>query len=782
MAHSSNSRIIVCTYAAPGDEQAELLRYTALRFGGADEVCIYNEHDVKTWFPDLNLNPRTSGCTWRPHLILNALQERAGPGDVVAFCDSTIMFERSLRPYADAMNHVLLFRGQGHPLVNASVEMYRNVPAARAILEEYCRACGDSVDDAGDRHILSLLSLKHKLPLAEPDVVTQSAPGQHRPVKLAVVTPTVGRPSLEACIRSVQAQDLPNVHHYVVVDGARHEAAVRAITEKFRGKHPVHVLVLPHNTGANNWYGHRVYGAAPWLLDAQYVAYLDDDNEVDPDHYRILLRSIVNSKARWGHSLRRIIDEQGAEVCPDNCESLGAITHTPLGPHDRLIDTSCFIMDRELAVRVSPVWNHQGRLDTVMDPDRQLTRLLLREEPRHVCVRRHSVRYRVTAQHMKEFFLRGNELQGCDFATKPDLYIFHFSPQATHRMLACLRDRTRSHALDEWQMTLWSDLGSTHNLLNGYACLGPHGVPPPPGSAVLVSMCDPAQVPWDLLAGEAGKQLWRILYTAESPNIRHAAQWDPVLLKQHFDVVLTYWKPLLDRPDIRTVFCLHNCHHLDFENPLDVAQLRHNAGQGKSVAMVLERRPHLKGRYEIPNVDGVVLECLDPLREQLVRDLRNATVYGTGWADFVARHPSIRLGHSLHRSQDTRSSVDILANHTFALIVENCDTEWYASEKIYDAWMAGAIPLYYGNLPPSLKVPEGLEQGVYVDLKKLLHGLPPDQYSAALQKHLDGASLQQVEGCTRRIREGRAAILERVGTAAFGACVRRALAMDPVTG
>ena len=46
-----------------------------------------------------------------------------------------------------------------------------------------------------------------------------------------------------------------------------------------------------------------------------------------------------------------------------------------------------------------------------------------------------------------------------------------------------------------------------------------------------------------------------------------------------------------------------------------------------------------------------------------------------------------------------------MQGYTFALIVENCDAQGYASEKLYDALIAGAIPLYYGHVPAQLRIP-----------------------------------------------------------------------------
>lgn len=804
-------------------------------------------------YPELLEGSRGYGWwTWKPWVILHALRNSL-PNDVVVYLDAATMVERPLAPYAQRVRHALLFRlGEWDAKdyrnrcwtkrdafalmgltedrhrdgiqVNAAVQMYRNTPQAHDFVTQWLRWCAQRnvVDDAcslanepsfvahrHDQSVLSVLAVDAaaagvvdvardptQFGIADPtlqplvDVSRQPLVNHHRqrrrPARVAVVTPTTGGRHLAACMRSVQEQDLPNVHHYVVVDGPRHEAAARAVAATYRYRNPVHVLVLPHNVGAGGWNGHRVYGALPWLVDADYVAYLDDDNEFDPDHLRVLLRTVVNARASWGYSLRRIIDQDSEDVCPDNCESLGGICPTVLGGEDRLIDTSCYLLERELAVEASTVWNARFRDPSRPEPDRQLAKVLLASAP-HVCVRRHSVRYRVgnTAQSVRaDFFVQGNERTGFDPA-KADLYVFHFSPEATRRFLDSRRRGDRSYALDEWQMTLLRGLDPAFNLLDGYAC-APNL---PPGALVYVSMCQPDQVPWDLLA--ARTDCWRVGYTLESPNIRHAAQWDPRLLGKHFDRVLTYWAPLLRHPDVRAVFAPHNTHHLDFANPLDAALLRPNRGRGASVAMVLERRPQLRGTYAVPGVPGAELECLDPLRELLVKDLTRATVFGTNWDDFVRQHPRLTLGHALHRSADPRHSTDILGGYSFALIVENTDAEGYISEKLYDALMAGCVPLYYGSdPPPGLRIPafdaglggDGARlggEGVYVDLKRLLTG-PRDGWSAQLQAWLDGLSDEAVEAAKARVAALREAVLRQVDVPSFAAAVERALADRPV--
>lgn len=271
-------------------------------------------------YPELLPGSRGHGWwAWKPWCILKAL-DHTRPGDVVVYCDAAMMFERPLAEHVAAVKDVLLFRlggaaakgytnerwtkrdamalmdrttdeHRGAYQLNAALQVYRNTPRARAFLEECLRWCvrRTVVDDScalanypgfqAHRHDQSVLSV---LAVGHPDVQLARDPTQwgvddppspgvldlpgplvdhhrqrRRPIKVAVITPTTGGRHLAACVASVQAQELPNVEHYVVVDGREHEPAVRAAIEPFLHRKPLHIIVLPKNVGAGGWNGHR---------------------------------------------------------------------------------------------------------------------------------------------------------------------------------------------------------------------------------------------------------------------------------------------------------------------------------------------------------------------------------------------------------------------------------------------------------------------------------------------------------------------------------------------
>lgn len=804
----------------------EILRHSALKNGGADECIVFREQDVADFFeqnPRHLENSRGYGWwAWKPYLILKVMRERPD-GDVIVYCDSAMQFQRPLASYVSQTKPITLTRlggwstkdltnrrwtkpsvfeamaapehVQSEVQVNAAFQVYKNCADSRAFVEDYLRWCSDLsiVNDDGketakdvvedtrhDQSILSVLASKHPDDVEFFDDVTQY--GQQDPPKsepklppllnhhrrrfsipkIAVITPTIGGKYLEECVQSVQRSTLPGIEHWIVIDGKEHEDRVKRVLQKFENRHPIIAVTLPKNVGAGGWCGHRVCGSFPWLVDADYVSFLDDDNTVDPSHYKDLVESCITKNVPWAYSLRRIIDENGAHVCDDNCESLGGISHTVMGKGDYLVDTSCYLLERNLAVSASTEWNKKTRIPGQMEADRSFAQTLLSSAP-HAVVRKHSVAYRVGSTNTSvsaKFFTNGNAIFGYDFAKKPDVYVFHFSPQATEKFLATRRKTDRSYALDEWQPNTLRGLDVRYNLINGYS----NHPNIPPGATVLVTLCNPGDAPLDML--KARKDLHRVVYTVESPNVRHRAQWDAQWLAEHFDVVATYWKPLLDNSSVQTTFAAHNCHHGDFDNPLDrEALLRQNRGKNRNCVMVLERRPELFATREYI-INGVELRCLDHMREDLVRGLRDVTVFGINWGP-VADGKHIKLGHELHRSVDPRSSVDIIQDYDFVVIVENTNAEGYASEKFYDALSAGAIPLYYGSLP--FDIPEG-PGGVYIDLKK--RGITN---GTKLQEFLDLLGESEIFDMKRRIVDTRESILRLVDVHAIADSVDVAL-------
>jgi len=90
-------------------------------------------------------------------------------------------------------------------------------------------------------------------------------------MKVAVVTPTIGSETLSHCIESVDNQSYGNLTHYLFLDGREHE---NKIWHQLEGASKVKTIRLEENIG-KGWYGHRVYAACSFLVNADIICYLD---------------------------------------------------------------------------------------------------------------------------------------------------------------------------------------------------------------------------------------------------------------------------------------------------------------------------------------------------------------------------------------------------------------------------------------------------------------------------------------------------------------------------
>jgi glycosyltransferase involved in cell wall biosynthesis len=227
-------------------------------------------------------------------------------------------------------------------------------------------------------------------------------------VTFAVITPTIGTPELAKCIQSLQGQDCT---HYIVVDGQDYEEDVDQIVNSCYGSklcapvgYNIRFIRLDENVG-EGWYGHRAFAAASFLVNEDVLCYLDEDNWVEPNYIEAF-KGVLNTGKRWAYTLRKIVNPDGEYVCDDNCESLGQwpVTFDTNRYH---IDTGCFAVPREVAVKIGHHWYGQW------GADRQFFAALKDEEPSFGCTTQHTLNYRLggsTSLATREMFLQGNKI------------------------------------------------------------------------------------------------------------------------------------------------------------------------------------------------------------------------------------------------------------------------------------------------------------------------------------------------------------------------------------
>ena len=220
-------------------------------------------------------------------------------------------------------------------------------------------------------------------------------------MKVAVVTPTIASEHLAKCIDSVDKQTYEDIVHYIFIDGCQYEPKAREILV---GSPKTRMIELEENIG-KGWYGHRVYAASSFLVNADVICYLDEDNFFEPCHIEKMVRKLQEGYD-WVYSLRKVVNKDGEFLCEDNCESLGKWP-VYFNPEVFHIDTSCFAIRRDIAVHIGHAWYGQW------GADRQFFNALKKYFPKYECTNQYTTNYRLDGNEnsvSEEFFIEGNKI------------------------------------------------------------------------------------------------------------------------------------------------------------------------------------------------------------------------------------------------------------------------------------------------------------------------------------------------------------------------------------
>jgi glycosyltransferase involved in cell wall biosynthesis len=226
--------------------------------------------------------------------------------------------------------------------------------------------------------------------------------------KVTVITPSIGKDELVKCVESVSKQTYENLTHLVVSDGPEflnNIVIMPLVHDRLR------ITIVPENTGAGNFYGHRIYAAFPHLVNSDYILFLDEDNFYEPNHIETLVETIERKNLDFSFSLRKIFSKEGEYLCDDNCESLGKwpIYFTRGTPHGEqyLIDTSSFCFKRDWLIKYCNIW-HFG-----WGGDRRFF-YSVRDSSKYDTNGLHTLCYRLDGNEnsvTQDFFERGNKTQ-----------------------------------------------------------------------------------------------------------------------------------------------------------------------------------------------------------------------------------------------------------------------------------------------------------------------------------------------------------------------------------
>jgi len=241
----------------------------------------------------------------------------------------------------------------------------------------------------------------------------------HEPF-ITIVTGTTGNAHhLRKNIISVQTQTCTRVKHLIVVDGKEYEGKVRKVVDSIEGPRvEMQVLVLPENTGANNWYGHRIYGACTFLVNTPWVSFLDEDNFLNYDYVEKIMKTVESQdNLDWCWTKRNMVNEKGEFLVEDSCESMGTQCpiwdSIPINTPLNFIDSNCWIWRREFLMKFVNLWFNKGYQYPPQDPDRLFSFYLVNNvggqkvSSNNTVVDHHLINYNMDEKRVK-FYKDGN--------------------------------------------------------------------------------------------------------------------------------------------------------------------------------------------------------------------------------------------------------------------------------------------------------------------------------------------------------------------------------------
>jgi len=146
----------------------------------------------------------------------------------------------------------------------------------------------------------------------------------------------------------------------------------------------------------------EIYAALSFLVNSDYVFFLDQDNWYEPNHVSSMVELMEKQNLDWVFAMRNIYTENGEFVTQDNCESIG--DHTRFSKLPPLIDTNCYGFRRSTLVKSAHHWYHP------LKADRYFFHHLKKEAPRFKSTGQYTVNYRLTENRapFPAFFEVGN--------------------------------------------------------------------------------------------------------------------------------------------------------------------------------------------------------------------------------------------------------------------------------------------------------------------------------------------------------------------------------------
>lgn len=212
------------------------------------------------------------------------------------------------------------------------------------------------------------------------------------PFDVAVVMPSVLRPSVADAIASVLGQQFPGrIQLLIGIDraggsGEPDLSVVEAACAAMPADRAVQVLYPGYSTSVRHGGlspardGGTLRAVLTLLAHAPFVAYLDDDNAWAPDHLFRLRRAIADEDADYGFSLRWFVHHAtGKPVSVDKWESVGPGRGVFAERMGGFVDPNTLMIDRERCREAVIAWTTPLPGDPkAMSADRMVFNRLLR--------------------------------------------------------------------------------------------------------------------------------------------------------------------------------------------------------------------------------------------------------------------------------------------------------------------------------------------------------------------------------------------------------------------
>jgi hypothetical protein len=174
-----------------------------------------------------------------------------------------------------------------------------------------------------------------------------------KPFDVAVVMPTVGRPTLRDAVQSVYDQAFPGRIQLLI--GVDAPLASFELHEKLFAAAPSNISVCFYYPGYSTSVRHGglhpardggvLRAVLTYMANARYVSYLDDDNWWNPIHLQSLLESVKGKE--WAYANRWFVQQDTRKVmCADEWESVGPQRGIFADRFGGWVDPNCLIFDK----------------------------------------------------------------------------------------------------------------------------------------------------------------------------------------------------------------------------------------------------------------------------------------------------------------------------------------------------------------------------------------------------------------------------------------------------